>query len=113
MTYKHGHVISIPDPHERRPSRPVVIISDRDSPDHGELYTTVALTGTEHYGQNRYAVTVEKDEPAIGELLKRSYVEPWVTQQVHHDDIDDVHARFGADTMKRIAKAFATMVLRG
>lgn len=113
MTYKHGHVVSIPDPHERRASRPVVIISDSDSPDHGELYTTVALTGSEHYGQNRYAVTVEKDEPATGELLKRSYVEPWVTQQVHHDDIRDVHARFGDDTMKRIAKAFATMVLRG
>jgi mRNA-degrading endonuclease toxin of MazEF toxin-antitoxin module len=113
MTYKHGHVVSIPDPHERRPSRPVVIISDSDSPDHGELYTTVALTGSKHYGQNRYAVTVERDEPATGELLKRSYVEPWVTQQVHHDDIRDVHARFGDDTMKRIAKAFATMVLRG
>jgi len=68
MTYKHGHVVSIPDPHERRPSRPVVIISDSDSPDHGELYTTVALTGSEHYGQNRYGVTVEKDEPATGEL---------------------------------------------
>ena len=74
MTYKHGHVVSIPDPHERRPSRPVVIISDSDSPDHGELYTTVALTGSEHYGQNRYAVTVEKDEPATGELLKRESV---------------------------------------
>ena len=74
MTYKHGHVVSIPDPHERRPSRPVVIISGSDSPDHGELYTTVALTGSEHYGQNRYAVTVEKDEPATGELLKRESV---------------------------------------
>ncbi len=113
MTYKHGHVVSIPDPHERRSSRPVVIISDGDAHDHGELYTTAALTGSDHYGQNRYAVTVEKDEPAIGELLKRSHVEPWVTQQVHHDDIRDVHARFGEETMKRIAKAFATMVLRG
>ena len=113
MAYKHGHVVSIPDPHERRPSRPVVIISDGDVPDHGELYTTAALTGSEHYGRNRYTVTVEKDEPSIGELLKRSYVEPWVTQQVHHDDIRDVHARLGAEAMKRIAKAFATMVLRG
>ncbi|GEM_PF-6400887 len=113
MTYKHGHVVSVPDPHERRSSRPVVIISDGDAHDHGELYTTAALTGSDHYGQNRYAVTVEKDEPAIGELLKRSHVEPWVTQQVHHDDIRDVHARFGEETMKRIAKAFATMVLRG
>ena len=113
MTYKHGHVVSVPDPHERRPSRPVVIISDGDAHDHGELYTSAALTGSDHYGQNRYAVTVEKDEPAIGELLKRSHVEPWVTQQVHHDDIRDVHARFGEETMKRIAKAFATMVLRG
>lgn len=113
MTYKHGHVVSIPDPYERRPSRPVVIISDGDCPDHGERYTTAALTGSEHYGQNRYAVTVEEDEPEVGELLKRSYVEPWATQQVHHDDIHDVHARFDEDTMKRIAKAFATMVLRG
>jgi len=45
MTYKHGHVVSISDPHERRPSRPVVILSDSDVPDHGELYTTAALTG--------------------------------------------------------------------
>lgn len=113
MTYKHGHVVSISDPHERRPSRPVVILSDSDVPDHGELYTTAALTGSKHYGQNRYAVAVEANEPVVGELLKRSYVEPWVTQQVHHDDIRDVHARFGPETMQRIAEAFATMILRG
>ena len=113
MTYKHGHVVSISDSHERRASRPVVIISDSNVPDHGELYTTVALTGSEHYGQNRYAVAVDTHEPAVGELLKRSYVEPWVTQQVHHNDIRDVHARFGAKTMKRIAEGFATMILRG
>lgn len=112
MTYKHGHVVSIPDPHERRPSRPAVIVSDGDCPDHGELYTVAALTGSEHFGQNRYAVTVSEDEPEDGELLKQSYVEPWATQQVHHDDIRDVHARFGEDTMRRIAKAYASMVLR-
>lgn len=113
MTYTHGHVVSIPDPHERRPSRPAVIISDGDCPDHGELYTVAAITGSDHYGQKRYAVTVEADEPDVGELLKRSFVEPWATQQVHHDDIRDVHARLGAETMKRIAKAYATMILQG
>lgn len=113
MSYKHGHVVSISDPHETRPSRPVVIISDGNCPDQGELYTVTALTGSEAYGQNRYAVTIEKDEPTTGELLKRSYVEPWATQQVDHDDIRDVHARLGEDTMKRIAKAYATMILRG
>jgi len=112
MTYKHGHVVSIPDPHERRPSRPAVIVSDGDCPDHGELYTVAALTGSEHFGQNRYAVTVNEDEPEEGELLKQSYVEPWATQQVHRDDIRDVHARFDEDTMRRIAKAYASMVLR-
>jgi mRNA-degrading endonuclease toxin of MazEF toxin-antitoxin module len=113
MGYQHGHVVSISDPYERRPSRPVVIISDEDCPDHGELYTVAAMTGSEQYGQNRYAVTVEQDEPEVGELLKRSYVEPWATKQVDHSDIRDVHARFGEHTMRRLAKAFAAMVLRG
>lgn len=112
MPYKHGHVVSVPDPHERRPSRPVVIISDSDCPDHGERYTVAALTGSERFGQNRYAVTVDKDEPEVGELLKQSYIEPWATQQVHRDDIRDTHARFGADTMRRLAKSYAAMVLR-
>ncbi|GAB3329767.1 hypothetical protein GCM10027355_36000 [Haloplanus salinarum] len=112
MAYKQGHVVSIPDPHERRPSRPVVIISDGDCPDHSELYTVVALTGSEDFGQNRYAVTVNEDEPEDGKLLKRSYVEPWATQQAHHDDIRDVHARLGEDTMRRIAKAYASMILQ-
>ena len=69
MGYQHGHVVSISDPYERRPSRPVVIISDEDCPDHGELYTVAAMTGSEQYGQNRYAVTVEQDEPEVGELV--------------------------------------------
>lgn len=113
MTYQHGHVVSIPDPHERRASRPVVIISDEDCPDHRDRYTVAAMTGSERYGQNRHALAVEQDEPEVGELLKRSYVEPWATQQVVHSNIRDVHARFGEDTMRRLAKAFAAMVLRG
>lgn len=113
MVYKQGHVVSVPDPYERRPSRPGVIISDEDCPDQGDRYTVAMLTTSNHFGQNRYAVTVEKDEPEDGELLEQSYVEPWATQQFQHNDIRNVHARFGEDTMKRIAKAFAAMVLRG
>lgn len=113
MTCKHGHVVAIPDPNERRPARPAVIVSDDDCPDHGDLYTVAALTGSEHFGQTRYAVTVDEDEPEDGELLTQSYVEPWATQQVPHDDIRNAHARFGEDTMRRIAKAYASMVLRG
>jgi len=113
MSYKHGHIVSVPDPHETRPSRPVVIVSDEGCPDHGELYTVAALTGSQAYGQNRYAVTVEQDEPTTGKLLKRSYIEPWATQQIHHGDIRDVHARLGEDTMEQIAKGYAKMILRG
>ena len=53
----------------------------------------------------RYAVQIEKDEPESGELLKRSYVEPWATEQVVHEDIQDVHARLGPESMKRLAPA--------
>lgn len=113
MTYQHGHVVSIPDPHDTRPSRPAVIISDNDCPDHGTLYTVAALTGSQRYGQNRYAVAIEKDEPETGRLLKQSYVEPWATEQIAHDDIRDVHARLSKATMKRVAEAYAKMVLRG
>ena len=113
MAYKHGHVVSIPDPHETRPSRPAVIISDEDCPDHGQLYTVAAITGSQRYGQTRYAVEIEKDEPQNGVLLKRSYVEPWATEQVVHGDIRDVHARLSPETMKRLATAYAEMVLRG
>ena len=105
MAYKHGHVVSIPDPHEMRPSRPAVIISDDDCPDHGQLYTVAAITGSQRYGQTRYAVKIEKDEPESGQLLKRSYVEPWATEQVVHEDIRDVHARLGPESMKRLAPA--------
>lgn len=113
MGYKHGHVVSIPDPHETRPSRPAVIISDADCPDHGNLYTVAAMTGSERYGETRYAVEIAADEPETGELLKQSYVEPWATEQIAHDDIQDVHARLGPPTMKRLARAYAEMVLRG
>ena len=113
MAYKHGHVVSIPDPHEMRPSRPAVITSDEDCRDHGQLYTVVAITGSQRYGKMRYAVQIEKDEPESGELLKRSYVEPSATEQVFHGDIRDVHARLGPETMKRLATAYAEMVLRG
>ncbi|WP_136689045.1 type II toxin-antitoxin system PemK/MazF family toxin [Halorhabdus amylolytica] len=113
MAYRHGDVVSIPDPHDRRPSRPAVIISDSDCPDHGTCYTVAAITGSERFGETRYAVEVETDEPVEGTLLKRSFVEPWTTERIAHDDIRDVHARFGAETMKRIAKAYAAMVLRG
>jgi mRNA-degrading endonuclease toxin of MazEF toxin-antitoxin module len=111
--YDHGHVVSISDPHDTRPSRPAVVISDGDCPDHDEMYTVAALTTSERYGETRYAVEVEKDEPDIGALLARSFVEPWATAQVADDDIRDVHARFGADVMERVAKAYAAMVLRG
>ena len=113
MSYGHGDVVSVPDPHETRPSRPVVIISDADCPDHGELYTVVAVTGSDAYGHNRYAVAVEAAEPTTGRLLKRSFVEPWATYRIHHDDIHDVHARLGDETMRRIAKAYAKLILRG
>jgi mRNA-degrading endonuclease toxin of MazEF toxin-antitoxin module len=112
MTYQHGHVVSIPDPHGRRSSRPAVIISDRDCPDHGSLYTVAAVTGSKRYGQTRYAVEIAKDEPETGELLKRSYIEPWASEQIAHDDVRDVHARLGRATMKRLAKSFAEMILR-
>lgn len=75
MTNQHGHVVSIPDPHETRSSRPTVIISG-DCPDHGSLYTVAAVTGSKRYGQTRYAVEIAKDEPETGELLKQSHVEP-------------------------------------
>ena len=113
MAYKHGHVVSIPDPHETLSSRPAVIISDEDCPDNGQSYTVAAITGSQRYGQTRYAVEIEKGEPESGELLKRFYVEPWPTEQVVHGDILDVHARLGPETMKRLATAYAEMVLRG
>lgn len=84
MSYGHGHVVSIPDPHGTRPSRPAVIVSDEDCPDHGSPYTVAAMTGSQRYGQTRYAVGVAEDEPEVGELLKRSYVEPWATEQIAH-----------------------------
>lgn len=112
MVYKHGHVVSIPDPHGTRPSRPVVIISDENCPDHGTRYTVSALTTSEQYGQNQYAVTIEKDEPEVGKLLKRSYVEPWATETIAHNDIRDVHARLNEKTMKRVAKGYVKMILR-
>lgn len=113
MTYDHGDVVSIPDPHDARPSRPAVIVSDDDCPDHGRVFTVAALTTSEGYGDTRYAVEVGKDEPVSGALLQRSFVEPWATEQVANEDIRDVHARFGSDVMKRIAEGYAKMVLRG
>jgi len=113
MGYDKGHVVSIPDPHDTRPSRPAVVISDGDCPDHGEVYTVAALTTSERYGESRYAVEVDKDEPETGALLSRSFVEPWATEQVADVDIRDVHARFGPDLMERVARAYAEMVLRG
>ncbi len=50
-------------------------------------YTVAAITGNQRYGQTRYAVEFEKDEPESGELLKRSYVEPGATEQVVHTEI--------------------------
>lgn len=113
VAYKHGDVVSISDPHDTRPSRPAVVISDGDCPDHGEMYTVAALTTSERYGETRYAVDVGKDEPESGILLARSFVEPWATEQVAGGDIRDVHARFGLDDMERVAKAYAEMILRG
>lgn len=77
------------------------------------MYTVALLTGSQRYGQNRYAVTVDPDEPVDGRLKKQSYVEPWATEMIAHDDIRDVHARFGPATMKRVAEGYAKMVLRG
>lgn len=113
MTYKHGDVVSIPDPHDARPSRPAVVVSDDDCPDHGSRYTVAAVTGSPRFGKTRYAVEIDEDEPETGTLLKRSYVEPWATEQIAHDDVRDVHARLGSTTMKRLAEAYAKMVLRG
>ena len=111
MKYQHGQVVSIPDPHETRPSRPAVIISDADCPDFGRIYTVVALTTSVQYGTTRYGVKVATDEPVDGELLADSYIEPWATEQVVHEDIRDVHAKLGHETMKRLAKGFAEMIL--
>jgi mRNA-degrading endonuclease toxin of MazEF toxin-antitoxin module len=113
MTYDHGHVVSIPDPHDTRPSRPAVVVSDGDCPDHGEMYTVAALTTSEQYGETRYAIEVGRDEPVTGALLQRSFVEPWATEQIAHEDVRDVHALFGDDVMKRITRGYAEMVLRG
>ena len=52
MAYKHGDIVSIPDPHETRPSRPAVIVSDGDCPDHGNIHTVTALTGSQQRGQS-------------------------------------------------------------
>ena len=113
MASAHGDVVSIPDLHDTRPSRPAVVVSDRDCPDHGSLYTVASMTPSRRYGQTRYAVAIESDEPESGALLDRSDVEPWATAQIAHDDIRDVHARLGASKMKQLATAYAEMVLRG
>ncbi|TQQ78980.1 type II toxin-antitoxin system PemK/MazF family toxin [Halonotius roseus] len=113
MTYSHGAVVSIPDPYDRRPSRPVVVISDEQCPDYGDRYTVAALTSSDRYGEHPYAVAIEADEPASGELLTRSFLEPWATHRIAHGDIRAMHARLSAATMKRIATAYAEMVLRG
>lgn len=111
MSYSQGDVVSIPDPHNTRTSRPVIIISDEQCPDNGQLYTVAALTGSEQYGQHQYAVSIEENEPKTGKLLKRSYAEPWATQRIVHNDIRDVHAHLDRATMRRIAKAYAKMIL--
>lgn len=112
MGYKHGHVVSIPDPHGVRPSRPAVIISDDLCPDHPRKYTVAMLTSSQQYGQNDYAIEVRENEPIEGKLKTRSYVEPWATETISHGYIERSHARFGKDTMKRVAEGYARMVLR-
>ena len=113
MTYSHGAVVSIPDPYDRRPSRPAVVISDEQCPDYGRRYTVAALTSSDRYGDHPYAVAIDADEPETGELLTQSYLEPWATHRIVHEDIRAMHASLSAATMKRIATAYAEMILRG
>lgn len=113
MAYKHGHVVLIPDPHAQHPSRPAVVVSDGDCPDHGDIYTVAPLTTSPEYGATRYAMKVEQYEPVQGELLEDSYVEPWATQTIAHEDISKAVARLGPSTMKRVAKGYAMLVLQG
>lgn len=110
---RQGHVVSIPDPHGSRPSRSVIIISDDDTPDHPDLYTVCALTTNEEYGDTRYGIPIEADEPIEGHLLSRSFAEPWATERTASEDVRDVHARLDAKTMQRIAAGYAQMIIPG
>jgi len=66
VSYSHGVVVSIPDPYDRRHSRPAAVISDERCPDDGDRYTVAALTSSDRYGDHPYAVGIDADKPEIG-----------------------------------------------
>lgn len=107
------------NPYAQDKPRSAVILTDSRRPPHddGQLrYTIVLLTGSlAEFEAHDWTMTLAAEEstrPGEPTLKKDSLVEPWATYVVRHGHIlDGPHTRLTTDAMKRIARAYARMIL--
>lgn len=118
--YRSKDVIELKrDPFGARPNRSAVIVSSMARPQVGSadfpVHTICPMTTQiDSYGDHDWAVVLDKSADTDGQnLTKDSAVEPWETTPISEKKIETQITRLTDDAMKRIAKAYARMVLDG
>lgn len=119
LHYNRGEVVSVPDPYSQKTDRSAVVLTDNRRPPHSDgktRYTIVLLTGAlQEFQSHDWTVKLDaQNATKQGEppLTKDSLVEPWATYVVKHGYINSgPHTALNQSAMKKIAKAYAKMVL--
>lgn len=110
--YEQGSVLVVPDPHEAKDRRPVLVLSDIHRPALGQKYTIVTITSQEHLGERPYALSIPYTAIEEGRLTDQrgSYVCPWATFVLDDEDIHKRVAQLSDDFMAEVAEAYHEMI---
>lgn len=101
----YGSLVRVPDPLAAKASRPLLVVSDRSHPFHGQQFIALART-TKDWLTDRGVVPITADDLTAGALdVDVTYVTPWAPVTASPDDVSAVEGRVHPDVAARSAAA--------
>ena len=80
MAYTQGDIVIADDPFGSNPERPYLLISNNNTPFHGEEYIAAVITSTARDA----AVELTENRIRRGQLPQTSYISPWSIPTLNH-----------------------------
>ena len=98
MSADRGTVVFATDPFKRDAGRPFLVISDTETPFHGDQYITLALTTRTWYDDR---IELSDDDWVDGGAPKSSSIMPWSVNAVDDDWVSHEQGRLRDDVVRR------------
>ena len=109
MSYERGDVVIALDPFKDDSSgRPFLIVSDEETPFHGEQYIALSLTTRTWYDER---IPLEEGDWEEGGAPRSSSIMPWSVNSIDGNLIEGYQGRLGTDVVDEATTRLSEYVL--